>query len=857
MSRIPAEELRKKAEEIISQKETRLDPALFSDIRAVIEELNIHQIELELQNEELGKTQLELEQSRNQYLELFEHAPNAYLSIDTHNRILKANTKAFELLSSETLIKQKITDFIKPEYQDAFYLHKQKVLKANETENIEIELKNPANKKKLFVRLQSRLMKQEKTLCIHVALLDISVKKIQEKQLKKNLNQALIREKEVKALLQASRSILQCHSFEETAKKIFDACKEITGAQSGYVALLNSDMQENEVLFLDAGGLPCDVNPELPMPVRGLRAEAYHKNKAVFHNDFMRSEWVELMPHGHVELRNVLFAPLVIEGKTVGIIGLANKNGDFNEHDAKMAEAFGEMAAIALRNSWFDEALKESEERYKTLFEEGSLPSLIINPDTLNIQFANKKACGFYGYEQEQILKLNISDLIKDDDIENKFQDQMNKIRAAGKSECHVLHRTAKGVLDDVEMHCTCINIDKKSYIFTVIIDNSEKKKTEAKLQEAQKMDSIGNLAGGFAHEVNNMLGVVTGYTSILQVETNNEEHLEYLKSIMKASHRAADLTRKLLAYARRGKYSVEAVNLNNICSDILSLLKHSIPANIEKELLTDPELHSIDADPYQISQMIMNICINAVEAMNKGGKLSIITENISLKNTDMDISEDYKPGSYVKISIKDSGTGMHKELIKHIYEPFFSTKKDSNIKAYGLGLSTAYGIIKNHNGFIELESEPGEGSVFHIYLPKGLKTPESRDVFPIKKITDAKKILLIESEPIVRKSLSRIIKKIGHHVIEAESTYEGLNKYSRDFKNTDAVIINADLPENSNMELLRNLQNIHSEVRVILCIGSIHESVIETITNLGVRAFLPKPFTVNDIKKALDTIFT
>lgn len=157
--------------------------------------------------------------------------------------------------------------------------------------------------------------------------------------------------RELDALMKGAKAVLAEKGFTESARAIFDHCCSITGATSGYVALLSDDGEENEVLFLEAGSLPCTVDPELPMPIRGLRAEAYKTNRAVYDNDFMNSEWVHFMPKGHVEMRNVMFAPLVLENKTVGIMGLANKPADFNENDAKMATGFGELAAIALEHS--------------------------------------------------------------------------------------------------------------------------------------------------------------------------------------------------------------------------------------------------------------------------------------------------------------------------------------------------------------------------------------------------------------------------------------------------------------------------------------------------------------------------
>lgn len=177
-------------------------------------------------------------------------------------------------------------------------------------------------------------------------------------------------EKELQTFMKAAKSILEEKGFAESARSIFDYCREVTGATSGYVALLSETGEENEVLFLEAGGMPCDVDPELPMPIRGLRAEAYHTNSTVYHNNFMKSEWVKFMPKGHVVLKNVMFAPLVIEEKTVGIIGLANKPGDFDDNDAKMASGFGELAAVALKNSRdLDERKRAERQREKVIVE--------------------------------------------------------------------------------------------------------------------------------------------------------------------------------------------------------------------------------------------------------------------------------------------------------------------------------------------------------------------------------------------------------------------------------------------------------------------------------------------------------
>ncbi len=199
---------------------------------------------------------------------------------------------------------------------------------------------------------------------------EVSEVRKQEILLRENIEKLERQKKEQDALLGAARAVMECHTFEEAAQRIFDACCEVTGAVSGYVALMSEETGNNEVLFLEAGGLPCDVDPDLPMPIRGLRAVSYNQKRTVYENDFMNSGYVDYMPDGHVEMRNVMFAPLILEGRVVGVIGLANKPEDFTEQDAEMAGVFGEIAAIALYRSWTEEKLSRSLDEKQALYSE-------------------------------------------------------------------------------------------------------------------------------------------------------------------------------------------------------------------------------------------------------------------------------------------------------------------------------------------------------------------------------------------------------------------------------------------------------------------------------------------------------
>lgn len=352
------DDLRKRAEEMARIQPEHLDRLSPAEVRSLIQELQVHQIELELQNEELRNTQKALEDARNRYFRLYHNAPMGYVVLDSAGIIRQANATFVRMINSDgvTLPGRAFADLLAGEDTRLFRARFRAFLKSPSDKSMVVQLAT-GDDAPSFIKLETVAFPGSQPAPIGhtdellIAVANITEQKEAEISLKAALALSRFREKEVRALLSGARSVLTQSDFATTARQIFDACRELIGAASGYVALLSEDGAENELLFLESGGLPCDVDPELPMPIRGLRAEAYQSNRVVYHNDFMKSRWVRFMPKGHVNLKNVMFAPLVLGGKTVGIIGLANKATDFKENDVKLAAGFGELAAIALQNS--------------------------------------------------------------------------------------------------------------------------------------------------------------------------------------------------------------------------------------------------------------------------------------------------------------------------------------------------------------------------------------------------------------------------------------------------------------------------------------------------------------------------
>ena len=315
---------------------------------------------------------------------------------------------------------------------------------------------------------------------------DIIERKRAEEALHNALEESRQRQAEFSALLEGFRAVLKYREFKDTARSIFDSCKDLTGATAGYVALLSEDGTKNEVLFLDLGGLPCTIDSSLPMPIRGLHAEAYRTGKTVYHNDFSNSEWVKYMPAGHICLDNGLFVPLVIKGKTVGLLGLANKPGGFTENDARMASAFGELASVALYNSWTLESLENSEKRFRSVVQTAN--DAIITIDSLgNIVSCNHAAETMFGYLADEMIGKPLT-LIIPERFRDAYQKGMNRVIPTEKPRFIGKTVEYSGLRKDgsefpAEFSLATWKISEGAFFTAIVRDITERKKLERQLK--------------------------------------------------------------------------------------------------------------------------------------------------------------------------------------------------------------------------------------------------------------------------------------------------------------------------------------------------------------------------------------
>jgi CheY-like chemotaxis protein len=380
----------------------------------------------------------------------------------------------------------------------------------------------------------------------------------------------------------------------------------------------------------------------------------------------------------------------------------------------------------------------------------------------------------------------------------------------------------------------------------------------ERQLLQAQKMEAVGTLAGGIAHDFNNLLQVTMGYAEVL-LSRKDKADSEYprLQQILQAGRSGSELVQRLLTLSRKTESKQRPIDVNYQIEQARRLLERTIPKMIEIELRLAASLATANADPTQLEQIIMNLAVNARDAMPEGGKLTLGTENVTL-------DEDYcrrhpgaKPGNYVLLAISDTGFGMDKEILDHIFEPFFTTKGVG--MGTGLGLAVVYGIVKQHGGYVTCESQPGHGTVFKVYLPaieeQEIVSGELAEELRLPGGTET--ILLVEDEEVVRDLGELILCESGYRVLTAKNGKEALTIYQRNRESISLVILDLVMPEMGGKQCFEELLKIDPRVKVLIASGlSVDGSTKEALEGVA-RGFASKPYNMKEmlrsVRKVLD----
>jgi PAS domain S-box-containing protein len=496
-----------------------------------------------------------------------------------------------------------------------------------------------------------------------------------------------------------------------------------------------------------------------------------------------------------------------------------------------------------------EEALRESEERYRQLFEMESDAILLLDNATGAILEVNASACGLYGYTREEMLRMKNTDLSAEPE-ETAAATRQRRPRVPIR-----YHRKKDGTVFPVEITARHFNWHGREVHVAAIRDISfrmeveeEKRRLQAQLLQAQKMEAIGTLAGGLAHDFNNLLQAVQGYAELVLLRQKEKEpRVRELYEIVRAAKRGAELTRQLLTFSRKVESKLQPMELNRRVEQVKELLARTIPKMIEIELRLADDLKMINADSTQIEQVLMNLAVNAKDAMPEGGRLFIETRNVRLDKGYCDTHLGARPGDYALLMVSDTGDGMDQETLEHIFEPFFTTKGVG--RGTGLGLAMVYGIVKSHNGYITCYSEVGHGTTFKIYLPTVEETPEMpRDREEPLPEGGTETILLVDDEESVRQLGTEMLETVGYRVLVASDGEEAMGLYTRGMGDIHLVILDLIMPGMGGKSCLEALLRLNPLVKVLIASGYSVDGRLEETLRSGACGFIGKPYELRDL---------
>lgn len=465
----------------------------------------------------------------------------------------------------------------------------------------------------------------------------------------------------------------------------------------------------------------------------------------------------------------------------------------------------------------------------------------------------NIGAEGVFCYTKDEVRRRHISFLYPPEEYDRIEKGIARSIRTQEtySTEARATRKDGTKLFVHVSFSRLCDETGDLRGIIAYHMDITKNKELEEQLRQSQKMEAIGQLAGGVAHDFNNLLTVIQGYSEVALLKTRPEDPLrEHFMKIHEAARRAGGLTHQLLAFSRRQVLELEALDLNKTVEDLHGMLRRVIGEDIELDTVLEKDLWRVKADPRQMEQMIINFAVNARDAMPMGGRLTIETANVRLDDSYTGEHLDVTPGPYVMLSVSDTGTGISREIMEHIFEPFFTTKEKG--KGTGLGLSMVYGTVKQSGGTISVYSEIDCGTAFKVYLPRTTELQENteKDGIPAQAPSGNETILLVEDDKAVRELSVRILAMQGYQVLEAPSPQEAIRVAQTYEKTIDMVFTDIVMPQMSGKELAVHLRAFLPNLRLLYMSGYTDQSVVRHGVLEEGAFFIQKPFTVEGLAK-------
>ncbi|MBI4860516.1 MAG: PAS domain S-box protein [Candidatus Riflebacteria bacterium] len=606
-------------------------------------------------------------------------------------------------------------------------------------------------------------------------------------------------------------------SLKQITSFALERALQITGSTLGYLAFVNEDETALTLHSWSRSAMKECALPEMlvtqPVGVTGLLGEVVRRKGPVIVNDYAAPDPVKHgCPEGHVAIDRFLTVPVLDGDRVVIAIGVANKVDPYDNTDAQQLILLASGMWRLVQRQRIETALRESEERFRKL-SEASFEGIVIHEKGLILE-ANESFAAMFGRERAEMIGQPLWEFMASD------SQSPVRSRASRKSEepFEAVGQRKDGARFDVELVGRPFPFQGRMVRVMAVRDITLRKDIETQLRQAQKMEGIGRLAGGIAHDFNNLTGVIMGYAALaLEDRTLPPGVTDSIRQILKATERAASLTQHLLAYSRKSVLHVQRLNVNRVISNLKKMLRRILREDIVLKERLQQGLPDVSADRNALEQVLVNLVVNARDAMPHGGTLTIATSVVQVDEEQRRQHQDVRRGSHIRIDVVDTGVGMDDQTRSRIFEPFFTTKEVG--EGTGLGLSMVYGIVKQHGGFIEVESKVGEGTRLSIHLPahKLATRQRRRSPGPRQLLEGGENVLLVEDESMLRRLVKETLESHGYRVVSASTAANALAAFARSRSRIDLVLTDIVLPGGkTGWELARELCKRQPDLTVI-----------------------------------------
>ncbi|HUL16788.1 MAG TPA: PAS domain S-box protein [Terriglobales bacterium] len=645
----------------------------------------------------------------------------------------------------------------------------------------------------------------------------------------------------------------QTSNLDQLLQEIHEALTKVVYSENCFVALYDRSAEVFRFPFFVDQFDP----PPAPLKLsRSCMAYVFRTGRARL---IPQDEFDRLAAEGEVELVGSpspawLGVPLKTPTETIGVLVVQhyqNKNA-YDQRDLEFLDSVGGHIALAIDRRQREEDLRKSESMFRLLFSQTPLPTWVIDPETLKFLQVNDAAVRQYGHSHEDFLRMSLADIQPGEDSKS-FEKRMGEWAVTDRHQGHWRHKSKDGRVFEVDVISHRLDYAGRSVRLVVAQDVSDRQLLEEQLRQATKMEAVGRLAGGVAHDFNNLLMVVKGHTELLLDTLPLGDHVtRKIEQIDRSADRAATLTRQLLAFSRMQVLQPRVIKLNSVVEEMGRLIPRLIGEDIELVVRCAPDLGMIRADASQMEQIIMNLAVNARDAMPNGGRLMIETSNADLDAAYGASHPVVEPGRYALLAVTDTGIGMDAKTQTHIFEPFFTTKEKG--KGTGLGLATVYGVVKQSGGYIWVYSELGKGTSFKIYLP--LVNEPADKIAPALTSSQLPRgtetVLLAEDEQDVREVAREFLESAGYTVLEAHDGAEALRVAAAHSLAIDVLVTDMVMPGMSGQELARHLRQQRAGLQVIYMSGYSEQAAGESAKADKASLILTKPFSRGAILRAI-----